>query len=177
MLESAKPKSIRALIGIMMAEEYWQAKIFQLNAVDGLLGSLDRANIVTTNGCFDVFHFGHLMSLYKASQFASFFIVGLNSDASVRRLKGVDRPVCNQFQRSAIIAALPFVDAVVIFDEDTPVEFLRQVRPRFHCKGEDYRNIANEIPESALLKEWGGKLEFIPLEQDLSTTKIVEKFK
>lgn len=160
-----------------MAINYWDEKIFHLDTVADLIAAIGSKKIVTTNGCFDVFHYGHLMSLYKASQLASFFIVGLNSDASVRRLKGSDRPICNQVQRSRIVAALPFVHAVVIFDEDTPVEFLRQVRPHFHCKGEDYRVIADQIPESALLKEWGGELEFIPLEQDLSTTKIVEKFK
>lgn len=156
--------------------KYWDNKIWYLANMDKPL-LLDDATVVTTNGCFDVFHFGHLMSLYRASQLGSRLIVGLNSDESVSRLKGAERPVCTEYQRASIIAALPFVAHVVIFEQDTPVEFLEKIKPPIHCKGEDYRDRLQTIPEHSLLAKWGGRVELIPLEDDLSTTRVIDRFR
>ena len=157
-------------------EKYWDSKISYLEEFPGV-SNADSESIVTTNGCFDVFHFGHLMSLYRTSQLANKLIVGINSDESVSRIKGPRRPVCTEYQRASIIASLPFVEQVVIFNEDTPVRFLENVRPLIHCKGEDYRDRLQTIPEYELLAQWGGRIELIPLEKDLSTTRVIELFR
>lgn len=156
--------------------KYWDNKIRYLANMDNSL-LLDDATVVTTNGCFDVFHFGHLMSLYRASQLGSRLIVGLNSDESVSRLKGAERPVCAEYQRASVIAALPFVEQVVIFEEDSPVEFLEKIKPSIHCKGEDYQDRLQTIPEYSLMAKWGGRVELIPLEDDLSTTRVIDFFR
>jgi D-beta-D-heptose 7-phosphate kinase/D-beta-D-heptose 1-phosphate adenosyltransferase len=126
--------------------------------------------IVFTNGCFDLLHAGHIHSLNSAAAFGNKLIVGLNSDASVRRLKGDHRPLQSEDNRALILASLCMVDAVVIFEEDTPLELIRKIMPDVIVKGGDY------TPESVVgAKEVianGGKVEIIPLVQGLSTTHL-----
>ena len=153
---------------------YWDDKIFFLHEFSEVAIDVDEG-LVTTNGCFDLFHVGHLHNLLLCSRYAQRLYVGLNSDASVARLKGPDRPVVDQINRASIVAALPFVDKVIIFDCETPVEFLKVFKPAFHCKGEDYRDRVKEIPEYELLKEWGGSIELIKLVESSSTTGLIEK--
>lgn len=149
-------------------------KIIYLDDVSELkeLASLE---IVTTNGCFDVFHYGHLYSLAQARSLGDYLVVGLNSDASVSRLKGPSRPVFPERKRARVLASLAFVDLVVIFDEDTPVKFLESVRPAVHCKGEDYRDRILEIPEFHVMRELGGRVELLSLEEAVSSTLLIKK--
>lgn len=117
--------------------------------------------IVTTNGCFDVIHAGHLSLLEGARALGDVLVVGINSDASVRRLKGADRPKMNAADRVRLLSALRPVDHVVVFDDDLPLAFLERVRPQVHVKGGDYDG--EHLPETALVKAQGGVVRILPL--------------
>jgi rfaE bifunctional protein nucleotidyltransferase chain/domain len=129
--------------------------------------------IVTTNGCFDLLHVGHVRSLKAAKQLGDILIVGLNSDASVSRLKGSDRPLNSQSERAEILASLACVDYVSIFDEDTPVELLKAIRPNVHAKGGDYTPA--QLAETPVVESFGGEVHIIDLVAGHSTTGLVEK--
>lgn len=131
--------------------------------------------IVFTNGCFDLLHPGHLDSLLAAAQQGNRLIVGLNSDASVKKLKGQQRPVLIEQERAIMLANLTYVDAVVIFEEDTPFELIQQALPDVLVKGGDYRE--EEIVGANLVKANKGKVVIIPLKEGYSTTSIIEKIK
>ena len=129
--------------------------------------------IVFSNGCFDILHRGHIEYLAQAADFGVRLIIGLNSDASVRRLKGVNRPLQDQVSRSVVLAALTFVDAVIVFDEDTPYELIKSVKPDFLVKGNDYK--AEDIVGYDIVKENGGDVVTIQLVDGYSTTSIVTR--
>ena len=117
--------------------------------------------IVTTNGCFDVLHAGHLSLLERARALGDVLVVGINSDASVCRLKGPDRPRMPATDRARLLEALEPVDHVVVFDDDLPLGFLEAVRPDIHVKGGDYQ--AEAMPETALVRQNGGEVRILPL--------------
>jgi rfaE bifunctional protein nucleotidyltransferase chain/domain len=131
--------------------------------------------IVFTNGCFDILHLGHIDYLEKASILGDKLIVGVNSDASIKRIKGDNRPVVNEQSRLRTIASLEFVDGVVSFDEDTPQQLIEEIIPDILVKGKDYE-ISN-IVGSDIVLENGGKVETIELVDGYSTTAIIEKIK
>ncbi len=131
--------------------------------------------VVTTNGCFDILHRGHLSYLTASRKLGDLLIVGINSDASVKKLKGPDRPINNQEDRALLLSALRVVDAVCVFDEDTPVEWLQSIEAKIHTKGADYKGKA--IPEIEAVKKWGGKISYIDFVADYSTTKTLQKMK
>jgi D-beta-D-heptose 7-phosphate kinase/D-beta-D-heptose 1-phosphate adenosyltransferase len=134
-----------------------------------------RGRVVFTNGVFDLLHPGHIDVLAKARALGDALIVGLNSDASVRRLKGPDRPVRNEAERAYVLAALQDVDAVVTFSEDTPLALIRHLRPDVLVKGGDYE------PETVVgrddVESWGGRVVIVPLHPGQSTTSIIEKLR
>src|SRR5690606_34524896 len=127
------------------------------------------------NGCFDILHRGHLEYLQAAADLGDILVVGLNSDASVKRLKGENRPINNQNDRAFALASLVFVDAVIIFDEDTPLELIQRVKPNVLVKGGDY-SIGN-IVGADFVKNIGGEVQVIPFVDGYSTTQIIEKMK
>lgn len=129
--------------------------------------------IVFTNGCFDILHPGHIYYLCKASELGDKLIIGLNSDDSVRRLKGNHRPILEQFGRSILLASLAFVDAICIFDEDTPYELIKTVKPHILVKGNDYK--PEEIVGYDIVKQYGGEVFTIELLPRYSTTIIEHK--
>ncbi len=129
--------------------------------------------VVATGGCFDLLHAGHVHMLRAARALGDALVVLLNSDESVRRLKGPDRPLQGQDDRAAVLAALDCVDAVVIFDEDTPVEALERLRPDVFAKGADYA--VADLPEAATLASWGGETVVVPYLQGRSTTRLLEE--
>jgi 3-deoxy-manno-octulosonate cytidylyltransferase (CMP-KDO synthetase) len=131
--------------------------------------------IVFTNGCYDILHAGHVQLLQAAKQFGDVLVIGLNSDASVRRLKGASRPVNAQEARAFVLAALECVDAVCIFEEDTPVETIEVLRPDIHVKGGDYR--PDDLPEAAAVRAGGGEVRIVPLREGFSTTNTLAKLK
>lgn len=130
--------------------------------------------IVFTNGCFDLVHAGHLSSFRQARALGDVLIVGLNADRSVRRLKGETRPIVNQENRAELLGALKMIDYVVIFDEDTPQSLIEAIRPDVLVKGRDWES-KQPIAGQRFVESYGGHVEFIDLEQGLSTTAIVRK--
>lgn len=133
-----------------------------------------QLNIVFTNGCFDLLHLGHVDYLEKARNLGDILIVGLNSDHSVKRLKGPSRPILDEYARARILSSMEFVSAVVIFEEDTPYELIKFVEPNILVKGGDYEN--KEIVGSDLIQP-NGKVETIPLIEGYATTNLVEKIR
>jgi rfaE bifunctional protein nucleotidyltransferase chain/domain len=131
--------------------------------------------VVFTNGCFDLLHLGHVDYLEQARHLGDVLIVGLNTDESVGRFKGPDRPIQDEQSRARILAALHFVDLVVLFNEDTPLDLISSVLPDILVKGNDY--LAENIVGADVVKQHGGSVKTIPLVPGYSTTKIVEKIK
>ncbi len=131
--------------------------------------------IVFTNGCFDLIHPGHVLYLEAARALGDVLVVGLNSDASVRRLKGPSRPVCTQRERALVLAGLRSVDYVVIFEEDTPLELIREVEPDILVKGGDWA--PEEIVGREVVEARGGKVVTVPFVPGASTTGIVERIR
>jgi D-glycero-beta-D-manno-heptose 1-phosphate adenylyltransferase len=137
---------------------------------------LKNSKLVFTNGCFDILHLGHVDYLEKARKLGDRLILGLNTDASVRRQeKGSERPLQDEQARARIIASLEFVDAVCLFDEDTPLELIKAIRPDILVKGDDYA--IDDIVGAKEVQSWGGEVMTIPLVQGYSTTQIVNKIK
>lgn len=132
--------------------------------------------VVWTNGCFDLLHLGHIHSLQQASQLGEILLVGINSDTSVRHLKGPGRPILPETERARIVAALECVDHVLIFDETTPTAVLEQVQPDIHCKGTEYAPPhGRALPERAVVEAYGGRVAFLPLLPGLSTTDLIAR--
>ncbi len=131
------------------------------------------SRIVFTNGCFDILHRGHVELLAECSSFGEYVIVGLNSDASTRRLKGEGRPVNDQLSRAAVLASISFVDAVIIFDEDTPLDLITQIKPNILVKGGDYK--ADEIVGADIVRRSGGQIRIVPTVKGFSTTATISK--
>jgi D-beta-D-heptose 7-phosphate kinase / D-beta-D-heptose 1-phosphate adenosyltransferase len=129
--------------------------------------------VVATGGCFDLLHAGHVSTLQAARELGDFLVVLLNSDESVARLKGPDRPLVPQAERAAVLAALSCVDAVVVFDEDTPEQALVQLRPDIFAKGGDYASAV--LPEAAALAEWGGQVVILPFVDGRSTSQLIDE--
>jgi len=132
-------------------------------------------SIVFTNGVFDILHPGHIFSLSQAAKEADFLIVGLNSDNSVKRLKGQQRPVNNEDSRALLLASLLMVDAVVIFEEDTPLELINSIRPDVLVKGGDY-TIENIVGAKEVISN-GGRVVINPVIEGYSTTNMIDKLK
>jgi rfaE bifunctional protein nucleotidyltransferase chain/domain len=128
--------------------------------------------IVLTNGCFDLLHAGHIETLEAARAHGNVLVVGVNSDASVKRLKGPERPLNDEHNRARVIAALACVDAVTIFDEPTASELLAVVRPDIYVKGGDYD--VHNLPERDVVAAYGIQVVFCPLVPGLSTTQLIE---
>ena len=150
-------------------------QVIKREKIPELLAEIKRngQTLVTTNGCFDILHVGHVKYLQKTKTFADKLLVCLNSDKSVRSIKGPSRPINNEKDRAEILCALSCVDYVVLFDEDTPINLLREIKPDVHTKGADYT--IETLPEAKYIIENGGRIEFISFVEGKSTTKILEK--
>ena len=129
--------------------------------------------IVFTNGCFDILHMGHVKYLQQAKSLGDILIVGVNSDASVRKLKGELRPIMSEKERAEVIAALECVDYVVIFPEMTPENLIRVVKPDIHVKGGDWK--IEQIPEANLVQSYGGKVVIVDEIEGYSTSEIIRR--
>lgn len=148
-------------------------KIIPLGKAVTLRAALKKAGrrAVFTNGCFDLLHAGHVYSLEKARSMGDFLFLGLNSDASVRRLKGPSRPINKARDRALVLAALQAVDAVIIFSEDTPLKLIKALRPDVLVKGADYRNA------TVAGAEYAGRVALVPLLKGRSTTSLAARLK
>ena len=130
--------------------------------------------IVFTNGCFDILHAGHVRYLTAAKSFGDILIVGLNTDASVKKLKGDNRPVNNELDRAEVLLGLKAVDDVVFFGEQTAENLIAEIKPDIYVKGGDYT--LETLPEAKIVQSYGGKVEFVQLVAGRSTTNIIKKF-
>lgn len=132
--------------------------------------------VVWTNGCFDLLHVGHVRGLREARGLGDVLVVGVNGDASVRKLKGPGRPIVPEAERAEVLAALACVDRVLVFGEDTPAEVLARLRPDVHCKGADYAPPSGRpIPEAPVVGAYGGRIAFLTFSPGVSTTDIVRR--
>jgi len=131
--------------------------------------------VVATNGCFDILHVGHVRYLEKTKSFADVLMVLLNSDKSVKSIKGSTRPINNENDRAEVLCALKSVDYVVLFDEDSPRNLLDKMKPDVYTKGADYT--METLPEADIMKKNGTRVEFIEFVQGKSTTNIINKMK
>ena len=131
--------------------------------------------VVWTNGCFDLLHTGHIRSFRDAKALGDILVVGINSDESVRAIKGPLRPVTCEEDRAEIIAALELVDCVTIFGEPDPVAILSRLRPDVHCKGADYAEGRKLVPERDVVLGYGGEIRFLPLHAGRSTSGLMQR--
>ncbi len=160
-----------------MKTDNFFAPILERNRLIAQISS-DRRNsacIVLANGCFDLFHVGHIRYLAGAKALGDILIVGINSDEQVRKLKGENRPFMPEGERAEIVSALKFVDYVTIFDEPTVTELIRAVRPDFHAKGTDYTT--DSVPEREIVREYGGKVAIVGDPKDHSSSDLIETVK
>ncbi len=157
------------------------APIMALEEVGDYLAGLREAGgtVVLTNGCFDVLHHGHVAFLQRCAGLGDRLLVGLNSDSSVASFKGPGRPALPERERAEILAAIRWVDAVVIFSQSTADELIRSVRPDIYAKGADYNpgDGGRELPELATVRSVGARLELIPLVPGVSTTALLDKLR
>lgn len=157
--------------------QWIQNKIYDRQALERECNTwrLTGKKIVFTNGCFDILHHGHLDLIARAADFGNILILALNTDASVQRLKGMDRPVTNEQDRTFQAASLLCVNAVTLFDEDTPETLIRLLRPDVLVKGGDYT--IDKIVGADFVQSYGGAVEIIPFVQGYSTTSIIDRIK
>lgn len=162
----------------MSKKEFIDSKILKSSEISSKLAvwNFKSKKIVFTNGVFDLLHLGHIDYLSKAKDLGDILVIGVNSDVSAKRLgKGSNRPITNELSRSTLIAALGFVDAVILFDEDTPYNLIKVVQPDVLVKGADYK--PEEIVGYDVVTAKGGKIETIEFLEGYSTTKIENKIK
>jgi D-glycero-beta-D-manno-heptose 1-phosphate adenylyltransferase len=134
-----------------------------------------NGKVVFTNGCFDILHLGHVDYLEKARKLGDKLILGLNTDKSIQRIKGPERPITDEHSRARVIAALGFVDAVILFDEETPHDLISYLKPDILVKGDDY-TMENIIGADVVLQN-GGTVKTVPLVKGYSTSNIISKIK
>lgn len=159
----------------MTKHEYLNQKIVTIDTLQKMIKvwELSGQKIVFTNGCFDIIHPGHIAILTAAAEQGNRLIVGLNTDASVKRLKGEERPINDENARAIVLSALAFVDAVVLFDEDTPYTLIQKIQPDVLVKGGDYK--IETIVGADIVQQKGGTVFIVPTIPNNSTTEIVGK--
>jgi rfaE bifunctional protein nucleotidyltransferase chain/domain len=156
----------------------WSEKIVSLDRLLQLRADWRKEGrrVVWSNGCFDLLHVGHVRNLREARGLGDVLVVGVNSDRSVRQLKGPGRPLVPDYERAEILAALEFVDNVVIFNDLTPEPLLHCLKPDIHCKGGDYAPPHGKpVPEAALIESYGGRVAYLSLTPAISTTDLVRR--
>ena len=152
----------------------------KIKNIENLLPALENwkknhEKVVFSNGCFDILHVGHVDYLEKARALGSRLVMGLNTDNSIKRIKGPNRPVNDQYARARILAALEFVDAVILFDEDSPYELIKAIKPDILVKGDDYT--IEKIIGADIVLQNGGEVKTISLVKGYSTTNVIDKIK
>jgi D-glycero-beta-D-manno-heptose 1-phosphate adenylyltransferase len=154
-----------------------QQKIFTKQTLQHFLAAcrVTGKTVAFTNGCFDILHEGHIFSLSQAAKEADILVIGVNSDASTKRLKGPERPINNEHSRALLLAALLIVDAVIVFEEDTPLELIKAVQPDVLVKGGDYT--LEQIVGAKEVMANGGRVVINPIVEGFSTTGIIQKIR
>ncbi|MBQ9486323.1 MAG: D-glycero-beta-D-manno-heptose 1-phosphate adenylyltransferase [Selenomonadaceae bacterium] len=142
-------------------------------SIPNLREELKNKKVVFTNGCFDILHVGHVRYLTAAKNFGDVLIVGLNTDESVKKLKGETRPINNQNDRAEVLSGLKAVDYVIFFGENTAENLIAEIKPDVYVKGGDYT--LDTLPEAKIVQSYGGRVELVNLVAGKSTTNIIEK--
>lgn len=172
-------KSGTAPVGLMeimsLLDKAQNHKLISRSGLKSILEGRENRKIVFTNGCFDILHAGHVSYLKQARQLGDLLILGLNSDESVRRLKGEGRPVNGQAERAEVLAGLACVDYIVIFDEDTPAQLIQEITPNILVKGADYQH--KEVVGREWVESHGGRITFIDFMEGKSTTNIINRIR
>ena len=150
-------------------------KVKKLASLKRIAAALNKKGrkVVFTNGCFDILHYGHVMYLEKSKRSGDCLIVGINSDLSVKKIKGPNRPIVNEFDRARVLAGLQSVDFVVIFYEETPLKLIQTLKPDVLIKGSDWKN--KGIVGSDFVKSYGGKVLTVKLAKGRSTTNLIKQ--
>lgn len=156
-------------------KRYMNTKIKTIEEISEICSKLksEGKSIITTNGSFDILHSAHIRILEKAKEEGDVLIVLLNSDSSIKRLKGENRPIINEMERAYMLASLECVNYIVIFNEDNPLEILRKIKPNKHVKGGTFIS-ERIIEEEKLVSEWGGEFKHFEVEEGYSTTNIIK---
>jgi rfaE bifunctional protein nucleotidyltransferase chain/domain len=150
----------------------------KLITVENLSKLYLKGTLVTTNGCFDILHIGHIRLLKFAKSYGGILVVGVNTDESIRKLKGPTRPVFKQDERIEILSAIEYIDYIIMFSDDTPCGLIERIRPDVHVKGGDYNpDDFDRMPEAKIVKRYGGQIKIFPLVSSISTTSIIERIK
>jgi len=142
---------------------------------DEILPLVEDKKVVFTNGCFDIIHEGHIRLFEFAKSLGDCLVVGINSDSSVRALKGNSRPINSESSRAYTVASIRFIDYCFIFNELNPISLIERLKPLIHVKGGDYK--IEELPETEVVRHYGGKVVIFPFYRDFSTTNILKKIK
>ena len=152
-------------------------KILNDTELDAAIVSLKKSGktIAFTNGCFDIIHLGHISLLQECSSYADILIVGLNSDNSVKRLKGSERPLNNQEARAKTLAAVQFIDYITLFDADTPIDLITRIKPDVLVKGGDWK--PEQIIGADFVQSYGGSVKVVPFIEGYSTSILFDKLK
>lgn len=150
-------------------------KILSLSALIDNLEKIQQFKIVFTNGCFDLLHIGHVDLLSRCRQLGDILVVAINSDSSIKRLKGSSRPILNEYYRSVLVSSLEVVDYVVVFTQDTPRDLIHLIRPQVLVKGGDWP--VDQIIGYNFVRSYGGEVFSLPFNFDISTSKIIESIK
>ncbi|MFA5992835.1 MAG: D-glycero-beta-D-manno-heptose 1-phosphate adenylyltransferase [Candidatus Pacearchaeota archaeon] len=145
--------------------------------IENFKNSNPDKKVVWTNGCFDILHVGHIRYLQKAKACGDLLIVGINSDSSIREIKGPSRPIVSESERAELIAALECVDKVIIFSEAHPTKYLEELKPEVYAKGGDYNLDTINQDERKIVESYNGKIAILPAETNSSTTNIISKIK
>ena len=149
-------------------------KILNWDTLDSTLVSINKEKIVFTNGCFDILHPGHIYILDQAKSYGDTLIVGLNSDESIKKLKGPKRPKVSQKDRLRILSSIKFVDYAILFEEDTPLKLIKKIKPNILVKGGDYNS--DDIVGSEFVKSNGGEIKIVQLLEGYSSSSLIDKF-
>ena len=150
-------------------------QIYNLSTISARIKQLNDQTIVFTNGCFDLLHPGHIDYLTNAKALGDHLIVGINSDDSVRELKGPSRPINNEEFRAKMLLGLTAVDTIVVFEQSTPIKLIDIIKPQVHVKGGDY--IADQLPEYNVVTANGGEVKILPFLEGYSSTSLINKIK
>ncbi len=150
-------------------------KLCELKELNNDLKKYKNKTIGFTNGCFDLIHQGHIFYLKEARKMCDFLILGLNSDNSIKKIKGKDRPILNQIERTEILKNFDFIDKILIFNEETPINLIKKIKPNIIFKGDDYS--INKVVGSKEIKKWGGQIKLIKCVKGKSTSNIIRKIK
>lgn len=154
----------------MVKNKFFRDRNILKNQIDQIR---ENKKIVFTNGCFDILHAGHISYLSKAKDAGDFLIIAINSDASVKNLKGPGRPINSEADRALMLSAFQFVDFVTVFDEQLPNKTIEILKPDVHVKGGDYN--LNDLPEKEVVQKYGGKIVIFPFLNGYSSTNIINK--